>query len=93
MVIGTLQLELHFPQPQSLKEKRVILKSLVSRIQNVFNVSIAEIDGMDLWQASVLAVAAVGRETRRVNQILDRLIEFVRAEQGVEIMRQHMEFF
>ena len=86
-------MELHFSQPQSLKEKRALLKSLVGRIKNVFNVSIAEIDGMDLWQASVLAVAAIGRETRRVNQILDHLIEFVRAEQGVEIMRQQMEFF
>ena len=58
-----------------------------------FNVSVAEIDGMDLWQASVLAIACVGKETKRVNQILDHVMEFIHGERAVEIMKQHMEFF
>ena len=86
-------MELHFFKPQSLKEKRVLLKSLVSRIRQQFNVSIAEIDGMDLWQASTLAIAAIGGETKRVNQILDLVAEFVRAQRGLEIAKQQMEFF
>ena len=93
MVIGTLQLQLRFPHPQSLKEKRVLLKSLVDRIRKQFNVSIAEIDGMDLWQTSSLAVAAVGGETKRVNQVLSFVAEFVRGEREIEIMKQQMEFF
>ena len=93
MVIGTLQLELRFFSPQSLKEKRVLLKSLVTRMRKQFNVSVAEIDGMDLWQTTTLAVAAVGRETKRVNQILDYVSGFVNHERGVEIMKQKMEFF
>lgn len=93
MVIGTLQLVLHFFQPQSLKEKRVLLKSLVSRIRREFNVSVSEVDGMDLWQTSTLAIAAVGHQTRHVNQVLDRLAEFIRHEGKLEIVQQHMEFF
>lgn len=93
VVIGTLQLDLHFPRPQSLKEKRVLLKSLVDRVRKQFNVSIAEIDGMDLWQVSSLVLAAVGGETRHVNQILDHVVEFVRSEREMEITKQHMEFF
>lgn len=93
MVIGTLQLELHFFQPQSLKEKRVLLKSLVSRIRREFNVSLSEIDGMDLWQASTLAIAAVGAHTKHVNQILDRVAEYIRRENQLEIVKQQMEFF
>lgn len=93
VVIGTLQLELHFPGPQSLKEKRLVLKSLTDRLRKQFNIAVAEVDGMDLWQASTLAIAAVGNETKRVNQILDYVHDFVRAERPVEIVRQQMEFF
>lgn len=93
MVIGTLQLELRLFSPQSLKEKRVLLKSLVDRLRKQFNVSIAEVDGMDLWQVSSLAIAAIGGETRRVNQILDHVTEYIRAERNMEITKQQMEFF
>ena len=93
MIIGTLQLELRFFAPQSLKEKRMLLKSLLDRVRKQFNVSIAELDGMDLWQSSVLAIAAVGGETKRVNQILDYVAEFIKSQRDIEIMKQQMEFF
>ncbi len=93
MVIGTVQLEIRFYNPQSLKEKRMILKSLVTRVRNQFNVSIAEIDGMDLWQSSSLAVAAVGLETKRVNQILSHVMDFVRSDRQLEVIKEQMEFF
>ena len=86
-------MELRFFQPQSLKEKRVLLKSLVSRVRREFNVSISEIDGMDLWQTSTLAVAAVGSQTKFVNQILSHLTDYIRNENKLEIVEQHMEFF
>ena len=86
-------MELRFFSPQSLKEKRVLLKSLVSRIRKQFNVSVAELDGMDLWQTATLAIACIGRQTDRVNQILDFVLEFIRGERQIEIMKQHMEFF
>ncbi len=93
MIIGTLQLELHFFRPQSLKEKRVLLKSLLSRLRQRFNISVSEIDGMDLWQKSVLAIAAIGGEKRHINQVLDQVTDFVHEERELEIINQHMEFF
>ena len=93
MVIGTLQLELHFPNPQSLKEKRMVLKSLTDRIRRQFNVSVAEIDGMDLWQSSTLALAAVAGETKRVNQLLDLVLNFIHEEHEVRVVRHQLELF
>ena len=84
-------MELHFFNPQSLKEKRFLLKSLIDRIRNKFNVAIAEIDGMDLWQSSTVAVAAVAGERRRVNQILDLVLQFVQKERELEVTRHQME--
>lgn len=93
MIIGTLELELRFSKPQSLKEKRTILKSLIMRIRNQFNVAIAEVDGMDLWQASSLVVAAVGRETKQVNEVLDRVTNFIQSLRDVEIMNHSLSIF
>ncbi len=90
MIIGTLELEPWFSQPQSLKEKRVILKSLVTRIRNQFNAALAEVDGMDLWQTSSLAVAAIGRETKQVNEILDYVTNFIHSVHGVEIVNHFL---
>ena len=55
----------------------MVLKSLTDRIRRQFNVSVAEIDGMDLWQSSTLALAAVAGETKRVNQLLDLVLNFI----------------
>jgi len=43
MVIGTLELHIRLLSCNSLKDKRRIVKSLLSRIRNNFNVSIAEV--------------------------------------------------
>ena len=47
---------------------------------------------MDLWQVSTLAIAAVGRETKHVNEVLDKVLNFIREERQVEITSEQMEF-
>ena len=93
MIIGALQLDLHFPEPQSLKEKRMLLKSLTDRIRRQFNVSVSEIDGMDLWQKTTLAIAAVGSQTKFINGVLDRVTDFIHSQHRLEVTRQELEFF
>ena len=70
-----------------------MLKSLVDRIRRQFNVSISEIDGMDLWQKSTLAIACVGTQSKYMNQALDCIVEFVRNENALEITKQQLEIF
>lgn len=57
--VGVLTVELHVEGSHSLKDKRQVVKSLKDRLRSRFNVAVAEIDGMDTWQWSVLAVATV----------------------------------
>ena len=54
MVIGLCTIDLHLPGANSLKDKRSVLKSVMRRIRNEFNVSIAEVDHQDLWRSAVL---------------------------------------
>jgi uncharacterized protein YlxP (DUF503 family) len=77
MIVGLLQVRLHFPDPQSLKEKRRILKSTVARLRQNHNIAVSEIDDMDLWQSTHLAAVCVGREKKEVDRVLDRVIYFL----------------
>lgn len=57
MVIGVCTIELHLPGIGSLKQKRSILKPLLARLHNTFNISAAEIERKDSWQSTITAVA------------------------------------
>ncbi len=69
-VIGVLTLELHVEDSHSLKEKRHVVKSLKDRLRERFNVSVAEIDGLDSWQHSVIAAVTVSSDRVRAEQVL-----------------------
>src|SRR5262244_1915851 len=60
MVIAYALFDIHLPGCRGLKEKRMIVRSLKSRIRNDFEVSVAEVDGQDLLQRASLGVGAVG---------------------------------
>ncbi len=91
MIVGLCTVELHFPDAQSLKSKRKILVSLKTRLQNRFNISVAEIDDNHLWQKAILGIASVANETARVNQTLDHVLNDIRANPSLELLRSQIE--
>ena len=93
MVLGLLQMALRLPEPQSLKEKRGVLKSLITRIRNRFNVSVSEVDSQDKWQLSTVAVAHVGIARPETNGLLDRVLKFAEDEKQIEVVGSKLEFF
>jgi len=68
--IGVLTLEIFVETSHSLKEKRHVVKSLKDRLRERFNVSVAEIDGLDSWQRAVVAAVAVSNDRVYLEQIL-----------------------
>jgi hypothetical protein len=78
MIVGTLELRLHLHDARTLKDKRRVLLSLKDRLRNNFNVSVAEVDGNDLVQSAVLAVAQVGNDSRYINGTLDKVVDAVK---------------
>ncbi len=91
MVIGILQVELYISCNQSLKGKRIVLKSLKDRIRNNFNVSISELDDQDKWQRTKLGIAIIGTEKRGLDAVLANLVEFIRGERCVELLNHQIE--
>lgn len=77
MIIGALELDLYLPEVRSLKEKRSVLKSLLARLRNTFNVAAAEVDKQDVWQSAVIGVATVTNSTRHADQIMNNTIHWI----------------
>ncbi|BDG02028.1 DUF503 domain-containing protein [Anaeromyxobacter oryzae] len=86
MFVGVLRLTVHLPEPGSLKSKRHLLRSAIDRVKAKFNVSIAEVAENDLWQKSVVGVAAVGNDHAFVNEVLDKVADFVSSMHGGQIL-------
>jgi uncharacterized protein YlxP (DUF503 family) len=86
MIVGLLTLDLHIPQANSLKTKRMVIKSLIDRIKNKFNVSVAEVDAQNLWQRSVIGIAIVANETLIINKVLEKIRTIVYNTHEVELI-------
>jgi uncharacterized protein YlxP (DUF503 family) len=69
-VIAALTLEIFVEHSHSLKEKRHVVKSLKDRLRRRFNVAVAEIDGLESWQRSVIAAVTVSNDRVRAEQVL-----------------------
>jgi uncharacterized protein len=91
MHIGTLTIVLYMHDTESLKDKRQILKSLIETARNKFNVSIAEVDDMDLWRRATVGVACVANEGAFVNRVLDKVLDHFESSPRVEVGEVELE--
>jgi uncharacterized protein YlxP (DUF503 family) len=94
MIVGTCQIDLHIPNNHSLKGKRKVVRSVVTRISQQFNVSIAELDHQDFWQSACLAVACVSNDSAYVHRQLEGVVHWVEQNRpDVAIVDYRIEIF
>jgi uncharacterized protein YlxP (DUF503 family) len=77
MIIGSCVITLHLPAVHSLKEKRQIVKSLIARTRNAFNIAIAEVDAQDRWQQAVIGVACVSSSQAYAHGQIEAVVRFI----------------
>ena len=91
MHIGVCTLHLRLLENHSLKGKRRAIKSIKDRVRSKFNVSIAEIDGLDKWQWATLGVVCVSNDNRFANSVLSKIVDFVDGIRAVELVDYEIE--
>ncbi|KPK39325.1 MAG: hypothetical protein AMJ78_08645 [Omnitrophica WOR_2 bacterium SM23_29] len=91
MAVGILTIELRMPGNSSLKEKRMVVKSLKDKIRQRFNVSIAEIDDHDKWQLATFGIAYIGTDKTHVDQALSKVVDFIKEYRQVDLINYNME--
>jgi len=92
--VGVCRLKIHIPGSRSLKDKRSLVKSLTSRLQKQFNISIAEVGDHDLWQVATIGIACVSNHNNRVDEILNAVLAMINREYPtVEIVEKDIEIY
>jgi uncharacterized protein YlxP (DUF503 family) len=93
MLVALLEVDILLPGSSSLKEKRVVLNRLKDKISRQFKVSIAEVgDYKDSWSASSLAVVAVSDDGALLSSLMNKVLNFMERERGVEVARYSTRF-
>ena len=90
MVIGAFEVRLKVSGSQSLKEKRKVLKSIKDRFSRM-NISIAEVDDQDKWQAATIGIALVSNDAVYVNSAIDKIAQSFSELPAVEIIHSKVE--
>lgn len=91
MVIGSGVIELWIAESHSLKDKRAVLRSILKRAQNEFNVSIAEVGDNDDRRRAKVGFAMVGNDQRFINGKIDHLLSFIEQMQLAEVIHRRIE--
>ena len=77
MVVGLCTVQLQVPWSSSLKDKRRVLRSVLAKLRNEFNVSVAEVDQQDSRQFATIAVACVSSDAGYAHGLLLRAVRFI----------------
>jgi uncharacterized protein YlxP (DUF503 family) len=91
MIVGSLRVRLLIRESRSLKDKRQVVRSIKDRLQNRFNVSIAEVEAQDHRQLVVLGLAMVSNEASHVRSTFEQIMSALRGHPVAELLDHEME--
>lgn len=91
MVVGTVVIDLSLPGINSLKEKRRIIKSLMARLRNKFNISIAEVEFNDNIRSARLGASIVSNDNKFADQVIAKLINIINNESELVMIDYRVE--
>ena len=77
MTTLSAKLTFYIPQAHSLKDKRMVARSIIDKGRHKFNASIAEVESQDAHQTLTLGVAVVSGEHAHARNMLDEIIRFL----------------
>lgn len=75
-----MTVEVSLPKSSSMKEKRIKLKPLLTRIGGTYNVSVAEVGRDDVYRSGVLGIATVASEQQSASAILTGVVNMIKNE-------------
>ena len=91
MRIAVMTFRLRASWVLNLKEKRMIIKSLVAKLQNRYHVSAAEIDEQDRHQIIVIGIAAIVPHNAQADSLMDDISTFIEENTEAEILDEERE--
>ena len=91
-IVGLCTLELYLPESLTLKDKRAVVKSLLKRLRNTFNVAASEIDRLDNRQQAVIAFVTVSNSVNQVDKMMRQVMTWIEETYPqVQVMAEDIE--
>ena len=95
-MIAFLTLELHIEAAQSIKDRRQVVRSLKDRLRTTFNVSIAELDGAELWNRATIGVVSISHSRDYLDGLMknvERAATRIANNNGAEVADSFLEIY
>lgn len=93
MTVGTAEIRLYAPWVHSLKEKRMLVKSLLAKLHNKYNVSSAEVADQDIHQSAVIGVACAAGDASMADSVIDHILNYIDQETEAEIVNVNRQIY
>ncbi len=92
MIVGMAEIKIDMPWAQSLKEKRMVVQSIIAKTQNMFHISVAQTAEQDRIKTAVLGMAVVGNSAPFVSEMLEKSIDYIQSitEGDVTVLQKEM---
>jgi uncharacterized protein YlxP (DUF503 family) len=91
MRVGLLRVRLLLRESRSLKDKRGVIKSIKERLKNRFNISVAEVGGLNSRQVAELGIALVANDRKFIESSLSKALSFIRGNPFAEVSESDIE--
>ncbi|MBE5957105.1 MAG: DUF503 domain-containing protein [Lachnospiraceae bacterium] len=91
MNVLTLKIKIYAPWVHSLKEKRMVVKSILGKVRNKFNVSAAEVDAQDVHQTIIIGIAIIVAHQGQADSMEEEIMRFVEMNTDAEILEIETE--
>jgi uncharacterized protein YlxP (DUF503 family) len=85
MFIRNITVEILIPESYSLKDKRQVLRSMIAKVRNRFNVAVIESGHQEDWQRAELGLAFLSNQYTQLDQMQQEIIDFIEANYPMEI--------
>ncbi|VYU47884.1 DUF503 family protein [Clostridium tertium] len=69
----------------SLKEKRMVVRSISQRLKNKFNISVNEVGSQDLHQSINIGISSICATSAQVDSTAENIINFIEANTDAEL--------
>lgn len=91
MIIGYCKVKISAPWVTSLKEKRMVVKSIIEKTKHKFNTSIAEIESQDIHQTIVIGFSCVSNDYVLTEKMLNRILDFIEDNTDAILNEEEMD--
>ena len=73
MLVAVALFELHIAEAQSLKDKRMVVRSVRDKLRHNFDISVKEVSLHDLHQRARMAVSFVALDNAAADGVLEKI--------------------